>query len=157
VAIGVCVEGEDPIEVPYIVGADIFISKTCFLRMGGFDEKYFMYYEETDLFFRLYRSGLKSYVLPEAQIVHLEGGSLDKLSESFSRKKFEWMLNSKLLYYRKWVSRYLRPLLYAIIFIQIIVQYIKGKMGKELLPLLRHYLMVINSVSSKQSVVLARQ
>ena len=64
-------------DVDYITGADMFMRKTLFDRMGGFDSNIFMYYEETDLQYRISKEGLVRRIIPGPQIVHLEGGSFD--------------------------------------------------------------------------------
>lgn len=138
-------------QVPYILGADIFIRRTAFEAAGGFDEQFFMYYEETDLFFRLQKIGLQGWMVPEAKIVHLEGGSLAEESRpQFSLKKFSMLLESKVLYYAKWYRPFYRPLIKLLILMQIIVQYAKGNMGRELRPLLRIYKSKTSRARSQQ-------
>jgi len=81
----------------YISGADFFVKSDLLRKVGGFDEDFFMYYEEIELTYRINRHGLRSYVVPEAKIIHLEGGSqIDK-----SGKKKIWMKESRQLYYKK--------------------------------------------------------
>ena len=50
--------------------------KKCVLdEVGSFSPTYFMYYEETDLCFRIHKAGYKIVAIPYAQIQHLEGKS----------------------------------------------------------------------------------
>lgn len=79
-----------------ISGADLMISKIIFDELGGFDEEYFMYYEETDLLFRLRKKGYQTYIVPSSKIIHLEGAS-----ETFKPNKWDWSLDSKRKYYIK--------------------------------------------------------
>lgn len=81
----------------YISGADIFIRKAVFDRLEGFDHNIFMYFEETDLYARMRNLGLRSCVLTNTSIVHLEGGSIKKTNSS----KFNLMEKSRMYYYRK--------------------------------------------------------
>ncbi|MXV51725.1 glycosyltransferase [Pedobacter sp. HMF7647] len=120
-----------PMRVPYIVGADIFIKKDVFLSVGGFDETYFMYYEETDLFKKLACKGMDSFVLPDAKIIHLEGSGV-RPEASFNYWKFEQLLKSKLNYHAKWNGFVKLWLIKAIIPLQIFIQYLKGNMGQSL-------------------------
>lgn len=62
-------------EVDFITGADIFISYDVFKELNGFDPKFFMYYEETDLQKRMALNHLKRLIIPMPRIIHLEGGS----------------------------------------------------------------------------------
>ena len=131
--IGKTVEGNEVREAPYITGADIFIRADLFRSMNGFDENFFMYYEETDLFLRLARQGYRSFILPEAKIIHFEGGSVAQSSElTFNYRKFEMTLKSKLYYFSKWYSQPTVGFLKVVVLLQILVQYLKGSQGKSL-------------------------
>lgn len=59
--------------VDYVTGADLFMQKCLFDSLDGFDEDFFMYYEETDLQYRLAKIGYRSKIIEGAKIVHLEG------------------------------------------------------------------------------------
>lgn len=78
---------ESPVilDVDYITGADIFIKKDLFNKVGGFDPNFFMYYEETDLQFRLSSLNWKRRLITSPQIIHLEGGSFGKNGLTFKR------------------------------------------------------------------------
>ncbi len=95
-----CKKETRPFCVPYITGADIFIRKAAFQRVGGFDERFFLYYEETDLFYRLSRMGYDSYILPDVKIIHLEGPSMLKDGE-LNYEKWAFWEKSKYYYFRK--------------------------------------------------------
>jgi len=86
--------------VPYISGANLFIRKDIFLKMSGFDERYFMYYEDADLGYKLKRAGYSTYLLPEAKILHYESQST-RNDNGFNYRKYEWLEKSKYLYFKK--------------------------------------------------------
>jgi len=86
--------------VPYISGADLFIRKDIFQKVGGFNEHYFMYYEDADLCHRLRRGGYSTHLLPEAKILHLESQSTRNGNE-FNYRKYELLEKSKYLYFKK--------------------------------------------------------
>ena len=69
-----------PVKVQCIPGSFLFINAECFNKVGGFDTNIFLYYEETDLAYRI--SKLKSknecYLMPKAQYVHFEGKSTER-------------------------------------------------------------------------------
>lgn len=76
-------------------GACFIINKEYMKQVGGFDERYFFYLEETDLFRQLKLIGKKICYLPESQIYHYGGlGCDDKMT--FNKKK---MYNESLLKY----------------------------------------------------------
>ncbi len=67
-----------PYEVEYIVGAAMFIPKAYIDMYGGFDEHFFMYYEEADLQKRYSEENIKRLIIPGPQIIHLEGKTAKK-------------------------------------------------------------------------------
>ena len=72
-------EGENPIVVDVVKGAFMFLKKTTWRKLGGFDEKFFFYSEETDLCYRLRNKlGGKVFYLPSTSIIHLGGVTADK-------------------------------------------------------------------------------
>lgn len=83
-----------------ISGADSLIRKDVFEKVGGFDEKIFLYYEETDLFYRLSKLNHRVASVPRAKIIHLEGGS-----EQVKEITLERSLNSKYYYLNKFFSK----------------------------------------------------
>jgi GT2 family glycosyltransferase len=66
---------EFPSKVEYILGADMFMLKNIFEEVGGFDEQFFMYFEESDLQYRLSKKGYMVEIINEPKIMHLEGKS----------------------------------------------------------------------------------
>lgn len=62
----------------YIEGSALLISKEDFLRLGGFDEAYFMYSEDIDLCWRAHLAGMRIGICQDAAIKHYCGGSSDK-------------------------------------------------------------------------------
>lgn len=63
------------LEVDAICGADMFLPKKIFDKIGGFDENIFMYGEEIELQFRLRKMNIKSLIIEGPEIVHFGGGS----------------------------------------------------------------------------------
>ncbi|WP_294633490.1 glycosyltransferase family 2 protein [uncultured Bacteroides sp.] len=92
-------------DICYVIGADMFIRKEIFDRFQGFDPAIFMYYEETDLYYRMHLEGLRSCILPYAPLIHLEGGSFGSHSRFFNLRKIEMLLCSKCYFFRKHYSR----------------------------------------------------
>ena len=64
----------------YITGADLFLPKSKFESIAGFDEDFFMYYEETYLQYLLYKQAYTNELISGPLIVHLEGRSQNKIS-----------------------------------------------------------------------------
>jgi GT2 family glycosyltransferase len=52
------------------------IRRSAFEKVGGLNEKYFLYGEEPDLFLKLWRHGFECRLVPAAAIVHQRERSL---------------------------------------------------------------------------------
>lgn len=62
-----------PGEVPVVSGAFMMVRREVWQALGGFDESFFMYCEETDLCQRIRRAGHRVWMNPSARITHLVG------------------------------------------------------------------------------------
>jgi len=58
-------------DVRWVLGACFFMRAEVFKKVGGFDEDYFMFYEEVDLCKRILNLGLRVVYLPSAKIHHV--------------------------------------------------------------------------------------
>ena len=56
--------------VGWLSGAFIMIKRSAFDRIGGFDERYFMFFEDVDLGFRIKKAGLRNVYIPSARVHH---------------------------------------------------------------------------------------
>lgn len=92
----------DTNQIDCICGANLFIKKTVFDELSGFDEDYFLYYEDTDLCYRLKAKGYKNYIVKEANITHLESVIIsDSKAEKLNLRKFGFSEKSKQLFFKK--------------------------------------------------------
>lgn len=87
-------------QVEYINGADMFIRKTCLEQHGAFDKDFFLYFEETELAYRLTRKGHSSYILPYVKIIHLGNGS-QQTRKKFNYVNFGHYCKGRDLYFKK--------------------------------------------------------
>ncbi|MBD2517417.1 glycosyltransferase family 2 protein [Nostoc sp. FACHB-973] len=84
-------------EVDIIVGAAFFIRSSLFHELGGFDEKFFMYFEESDLCQRAQYQGYKIIYTPHVSLIHLQGYSIQKAANAMA---IEYR-RSQIYYYQK--------------------------------------------------------
>jgi hypothetical protein len=91
---GVIPKGAAAIEVDYIVGADLFLRRSAVGAGEPFDKDFFLYFEETELCYRLKAKGYRAVILPFVAIVHLEG-------RSSSDKNYQTYALSQLMYLAK--------------------------------------------------------
>lgn len=99
-----------PLEVEYITGADLWISRNVFERTSGFDPDYFMYFEESDWQKRMDDIGLKRYIIPGPKIIHLEGGSDSSKSHIWSVNRLKNLYKSQKIYHHKHFNKWTYPL-----------------------------------------------
>lgn len=69
------VDRSKEMETETIGGAAMMISKRIFEKVGGFDERFFLYFEEIDLCLRIKKLGYKIVYFPKAKIIHYVGRS----------------------------------------------------------------------------------
>ncbi|MSQ15272.1 MAG: glycosyltransferase family 2 protein [Dehalococcoidia bacterium] len=62
-------------EVDWLVGACILLRREALRVVGPLDERFFMYFEELDWFYRANAFGWKGIYLPEAEVIHHYGQS----------------------------------------------------------------------------------
>ncbi|MBI5325970.1 MAG: glycosyltransferase family 2 protein [Ignavibacteriae bacterium] len=68
-------EYDSPVQVPVITGSAMFVRVKHFIEIGGFDTNYFLYSEEEDLGMRFSLKGYKTFLVPSAKFIHINGGS----------------------------------------------------------------------------------
>ncbi len=99
-------------EVPWVKGAVMAIRRSAFEDAGAFDESFFMFYEETDLCFRMAKKGWRVRFIPAATVAHLGGVSTTKVraamdvelfvsSMRFARHHYSKLHSELLLYFWK--------------------------------------------------------
>ncbi len=82
----------EPTEVASVIGAFFLVPRSVWESLGGFDERYFFFFEETDFCLHVWRKGLKVFHLPEVQVWHEQGKSAS-----------QWSVQARIEY---WRSRY---------------------------------------------------
>lgn len=78
--------GDAPFGVDFVTGCGMLISRGCLERLCGFDERFFMYYEDADLCLRARRAGMRIAVAPRAVMYHkvaVSSGGSDSPGERF--------------------------------------------------------------------------
>ena len=85
-------------QVDWTAGASLMIARTVIEEIGGFDETFFLYFEETDLCRRAAQAGWRTHYLPESRITHL--GSASTGMKDWQRTPAYWF-QSRQHYFRK--------------------------------------------------------
>lgn len=92
----------EQMDVAYVSGADLMIRRSILEKVGPFSPGFFMYYEETDLCFRVYKAGYKIKSVPQAHIQHLEGRSFDT---AVNVKRLTFSENGRKVFYKRNYNR----------------------------------------------------
>ena len=66
--------------VDWVSGCVMLFSKLTWQTNGGFDERYFLYFEDADFCWRLKQRGLKTVILPQAKAYHQGSMSLGEIN-----------------------------------------------------------------------------
>jgi len=61
--------------VDWISGSSMMIRSSVFTAIGGMDENYFLYFEETDFCRRAKQAGFSTWYVPESRVMHIGGQS----------------------------------------------------------------------------------
>ena len=101
-------------------GVSVAIPRKLFLEMGGFDERLFMYYEDTDFSLRLAKKGYDIWYQPKSELKHIHSASSEEWSEFFV---YHTELNRLLLVWKHFsfmrvlseINKYKLSLLYQLV------------------------------------------
>lgn len=88
--------GEEPFSPQWAAGMFMLFKAECFAALGGFDERFFLYYEDVDICARAWSLGWPVVACPSATVVHD--------AQRASRKQlhhFRWHVASLLRYFFK--------------------------------------------------------
>ena len=86
-------------DVDVVSGMYMLVRRNAVDQVGLMDDDYFVYAEETDWCYRFWKAGWRCTFTPEAQIIHLDGGS--KSTAQISVNMFVQMQKSMLIFFRK--------------------------------------------------------
>lgn len=86
-------------EVAVVPGSALMMRKEVFKKIGGFDEKFFLYFEESDLCRRARQAGWQVFFQPKAKVVHFWSKSTAK-----GKKTRQIFQQSRFYYFKKHYS-----------------------------------------------------
>jgi GT2 family glycosyltransferase len=132
-------------EVDQIIGAFFLIRKDMFVELNGFDERFFVYYEETDLSLRAKRVGYTSYYLADTMATHIGRVS----SRQASTRTLFYSLSSRIKYTRKhfrtWEAIVLIVMIFSVEFFTRTVWSITGSSVFSFREILSAYMLLVLS------------
>ena len=86
-------------DVDFVIGACLLVRRETYEEVGGFDERFFMYQEETDWQLRIQRAGWKVRFTPAGIVTHLGGASGRDEALKINRVFFESLDRYSLKHY----------------------------------------------------------
>jgi len=92
-------------QADWLMGSCLLIPAEIFRAVGGFDERFFMYFEDTDLCRKIWAINKKIIYFPFAEIIHHHGRASAKshwLVSIFKNKMARIHVISHLKYFLKW-------------------------------------------------------
>jgi GT2 family glycosyltransferase len=99
--------------VAWVAGSALLVRRCAFEEIGGFDERFFLYFEDIDFCLRLTQTGGRVYYDPFITVVHHRGQSAKKAQSAASRA----YRDSQLYFWEKhrgpWVRRLVQTYLMA--------------------------------------------
>lgn len=111
-----------------ISGATMMIRREVYEKIGGLDERYFMYAEDIDYCKRVFDMGWKTYYLSSASIVHLGGES----SKQRSTKSLYYFYKTMWQYYKKHLYKENNIIINYIVFLGIYTLFVYKIVRKNL-------------------------
>jgi GT2 family glycosyltransferase len=66
---------KEPQPIDWICGASMLIRPAVLQSIGGMDENYFLYFEETDFCYRAKKAGFATWYVPQSRVMHIMGQS----------------------------------------------------------------------------------
>ena len=85
----------------YVSGAALMIKSSLFRELGKFDEYYVpLYYEDTDLCFKVRKLGYRTVVQPASEVIHFEGASAGTSVTGTGVKRFQAVNHRK--FFDRW-------------------------------------------------------
>ena len=99
---------ENTRDVDWMIGSCLMIRADFFRKAGGFDERFFMYFEDTDLCRRAWRAGYRVVYFPEAVVTHdhARGSARERWYVApFTSRLAREHIRSWMQYFLKWRVR----------------------------------------------------
>jgi hypothetical protein len=79
------------VAIDWVCGASMLVRSSVFAKVGLLDERYFLYYEETDFCLQARRAGFTCWYVPASRVVHIGGqaSGLNNMEQAVPPALFE--------------------------------------------------------------------
>ena len=120
-------------EVLFGTGSALFFKKDIFLEVGGFDDRFFMFYEDVDLGWRLNLLGYKVIYEPKSIAFHKHHASIDKFGKY--HENFLLERNALMSVYKNYEAASLDRVLPAAMALTVRRSITRGELNPDLLDI----------------------
>jgi GT2 family glycosyltransferase len=110
-------------EVDQLMGSCLLLRRAALEQVGLLDERFFLYFEEVDLCWRLKRAGWRVLFVSQASVVHLGGQSSAADRSAALRHRYRSLFE----FYRKHFPRWQLPLLRGAVQLGALLRALTGK------------------------------
>ena len=94
--------GSVPEQVDWFPGAAMMVRRKIVEDLGGMDENYFLYFEETDFCLKVTRAGWTNWYLPESRVMHIAGETTGVTGRTEGRRRLpDYWFESRRRYFAK--------------------------------------------------------
>ena len=144
-------------DVDQVMGAFFLMRRSLFQILGGFDERFFVYFEDLDISYRAWKAGWRSVYLANAQAYHKGGGTSWQIKD----RRLFYTLMSRILYgYKHFAWRSATMVALMTVFVEPITRLTWATMrlsGAEIMATLKGYLMLWRSLPTIMAVAWRRR
>jgi GT2 family glycosyltransferase len=118
-------------EVDHTMGAFMLIRGALYRRLRGFDERFFVYYEDLDLSWRASRAGTRSVYYPEVWATHLQNAT----AKTVWPESVFFSMRSRLILVFKWFGPLWGILFLPVVYVagpclRVVASLFRGKFGR---------------------------
>jgi len=135
-------------QVDQVMGSFFMIRRDLFAVLKGYDESFFVYFEDLDLALRAKKLGYSSYYLSGTRIFHRGGGT----TESIKAMRLALIIHSKLIYCKKHFNKISYFLIFCVTMIiepvtRLVDSVLKGQ-PREMKEVLKGYKLLFRRLSA---------
>jgi GT2 family glycosyltransferase len=92
--------GREEVAVDWVSGASLMVRREVFSRIGGLDEAFFLYFEETEFCFRAKAAGFEVWYVPSSRVTHIAGQSTKVTERNVGPRRLPpYWFDSRRLYF----------------------------------------------------------
>lgn len=121
------VRGSDRVPVPWVTGCGMLIRRACWAAVGGFDESFFLYYEDTDFCRRTWAAGWSVWHEPGLRLTHFKPLHTRPVPPELRLMTRHALLTYADKYWRGWQAK----LLAGVVWAEAVVRQTSARLGRS--------------------------